>query len=164
MLPSLLLSLRQDVYVWITGVLVERGGTFYFRGPWFTNLNCVVTADPRNLEHLLKTKFSSFPKGPYFRSIVGDLLGGGIFSADDDAWRSQRKTASLEFHSTEFRAMTARSLVELVHASGSAIDLQDVLLRLTFDNVCMIAFGIDPGCLRPGLPEIPFGGGVRGRD
>lgn len=31
-----------------------------------------------------------------------------------------------------------------------------MLLRLTFDNVCMIAFGIDPGCLRPGLPAIPF--------
>jgi fatty acid omega-hydroxylase len=41
-------------------------------------------------------------------------------------------------------------------ATGAAVDLQDVLLRLTFDNVCMIAFGVDPGCLRPGLPEIPF--------
>lgn len=37
-----------------------------------------------------------------------------------------------------------------------AVDLQDILLRLTFDNVCMIAFGVDPGCLRLGLPEIPF--------
>ncbi|WOL01147.1 Cytochrome P450 [Canna indica] len=75
---------------------------------------------------------------------------------------------SLKFHSAEFRAMTARSLFELVHSrllpvledaatSGddAPIDLQDVLLRLTFDNVCMIAFGIDPGCLHPGLPESP---------
>lgn len=31
-----------------------------------------------------------------------------------------------------------------------------ISIRLTFDNVCMIAFGVDPGCLRPGLPEIPF--------
>ncbi|WOK93903.1 hypothetical protein Cni_G02604 [Canna indica] len=37
-----------------------------------------------------------------------------------------------------------------------AIDLQHVLLCLTFDNVGMIAFGTDPGCLRPGLSEIPF--------
>ncbi|WOL06006.1 hypothetical protein Cni_G14738 [Canna indica] len=169
MLPSLLLGIRQDMYEWITDVLDQQGGTFTFRGPWFTNLHCVVTADPRNLEHLLKTKFASFPKGAYFRSTVRDLLGDGIFSADDDTWRKQRKTASLEFHSAEFRAMTARSLVELVHSrllpvledaaargGGSPIDLQDVLLRLTFDNVCMIAFGIDPGCLHPGLPEIPF--------
>ncbi|KAG2301212.1 hypothetical protein Bca52824_029863 [Brassica carinata] len=39
---------------------------------------------------------------------------------------------------------------------SSPIDLQDVLLRLTFDNVCMIAFGVDPGCLGPNQPVIPF--------
>jgi fatty acid omega-hydroxylase len=167
MLPSLLLGLRGDMYEWITGILKARGGTFTFRGPWLTNLHCVVTADPRNLEHLLKTRFGSFPKGPYFRDNVRDLLGDGIFGADDEVWRRQRKAASLEFHSAEFRALTASSLVELVHrrllpvladaeATGAAVDLQDVLLRLTFDNVCMIAFGVDPGCLRPGLPEIPF--------
>lgn len=167
MLPSLLLGVRGDMYEWITGVLKARGGTFTFRGPWFTNLHCVVTADPRNLEHLLKTKFGNFPKGPYFRDTVRDLLGDGIFGADDEVWRAQRKAASLEFHSAEFRALTASSLVELVHqrllavladteAAGAAVDLQDVLLRLTFDNVCMIAFGVDPGCLQKGLPEIPF--------
>ncbi|KAJ4774346.1 hypothetical protein LUZ62_058603 [Rhynchospora pubera] len=167
MLPSLLLALRHDMYEWITKVLNERGGTFAFKGPWFTNLQCVVTSDPRNLEHLLKTKFTSFPKGPYFRNTVQDLLGDGIFSADDETWRKQRKAASLEFHSAEFRSLTARSLVELVHSrllpvlesarqTNTPVDLQDVLLRLTFDNVCMLAFGIDPGCLRPGLPDIPF--------
>ncbi|MQL84583.1 hypothetical protein Taro_017092 [Colocasia esculenta] len=167
MLPSLLLGLRGNMYEWITEVLNLQNGTFTFRGPWFTNLQCVVTSDPRNLEHMLKTKFTSFPKGEYFRNTVRDLLGDGIFNADDDAWRQQRKAASLEFHSTAFRGMTAESLVELVHGrllpvleasclAGAAVDLQDVLLRLTFDNVCMIAFGVDPGCLRPGLPEIPF--------
>ncbi|KAH7663115.1 fatty acid omega-hydroxylase protein [Dioscorea alata] len=166
MLPSLCLGLRQDIYEWVTRVLDSQNGTFLFRGPWFTSLNCLITADPRNLEHLLKTKFSSFPKGPYFQEIMHDLLGDGIFSADDEVWRRQRKAASLEFHSTSFRAMTAESLVELVHSrllpildsynESSPIDLQDVLLRLTFDNVCIIAFGIDPGCLQPGLPEIPF--------
>ncbi|CAN6304791.1 unnamed protein product [Urochloa humidicola] len=166
MLPSLLLGLRGDMYEWITGVLKSRGGTFTFHGPWLTNLHCVVTADPRNLEHLLKAKFGSFPKGPYFRDTVRDLLGDGIFGADDEVWRAQRKAASLEFHSAEFRSLTASSLVELVHRrllpvladaeAGGVIDLQDVLLRLTFDNVCMIAFGVDPGCLSPGLPEIPF--------
>nr|XP_010933285.1 cytochrome P450 86B1 [Elaeis guineensis] len=167
MLPSLIFALRHDMYEWITSLIERRGGTFIFRGPWFTNLQCVVTADPRNLEHLLKTKFSNFPKGGYFRGTVRDLLGDGIFSADDEVWRRQRKIASLEFHSAEFRHMTVESLYELVHSrllpvlesahhDRKPIDLQDVLLRLTFDNVCMIAFGIDPGCLRPGLPEIPF--------
>ncbi|XP_027099953.1 cytochrome P450 86B1-like [Coffea arabica] len=167
MLPSLILGLQGDMYEWISGVLCRQNGTFIFTGPWGTNLNCVVTSDPRNLEYLLKTKFSNFPKGEYFRNTVRDLLGDGIFSADDEIWQRQRKTASLEFHSTKFRSMTTESLLELVHSrllpvleesvkKSVPVDLQDILLRLTFDNVCMIAFGVDPGCLRPGLPEIPF--------
>ncbi|GAB4850623.1 hypothetical protein Ancab_029932 [Ancistrocladus abbreviatus] len=167
MLPSLLVGLRRNIYEWITEVLCRRSGTFRFKGPDFSNLNCIVTSDPRNLEHLLKGKFSNFPKGGYFRSTVRDLLGDGIFNADDERWQRQRKTASVEFHSTNFRQHTTESLLELVHSrllpvledavdNSTAIDLQDILLRLTFDNICMIAFGVDPGCLRPGLPEIPF--------
>lgn len=167
MLPSLVSGLNGNMYEWITGVIVRRNGTFRFKGPWFSSLNCVVTADPRNLEYLLKAKFSNFPKGGYFRDTVRDLLGDGIFSADDETWQRQRKTASIEFHSTKFRQLTTESLYELVHSrllpvlensvrKSASIDLQDILLRLTFDNVCMIAFGVDPGCLRPGLPEIPF--------
>ncbi|XWS68483.1 hypothetical protein CRYUN_Cryun04dG0094500 [Craigia yunnanensis] len=167
MLPSLVSGLQSDMYEWISDILCQQNGTFKFKGPWFSSLNCVVTADPRNLEHLLKTKFSVFPKGPYFRDTVRDLLGDGIFNADDETWQRQRKTASIEFHSAKFRQLTTESLLELVHArllpvlenavnKSMSIDLQDILLRLTFDNVCMIAFGVDPGCLRPGLPEIPF--------
>ncbi|KAK2635738.1 hypothetical protein Ddye_030530 [Dipteronia dyeriana] len=167
MLPSLVSGINGNMYEWLTHVICRQNGTFHFRGPWFSSLNCVVTADPRNLEHLLKTKFSNFPKGNFFRDTVRDLLGDGIFSADDETWVRQRKTASLEFHSAKFRQLTTESLLELVHyrllpvlensvRKSVAIDLQDILLRLTFDNVCMIAFGADPGCLRLGLPEIPF--------
>ncbi|XP_061991039.1 cytochrome P450 86B1 [Rosa rugosa] len=171
MLPSMALvigSQTNNLYEWLTQVLCRQNGTFTFSGPWFSSLHCIITSDPRNLEHLLKTKFSIFPKGPYFRDTVRDLLGDGIFSADDETWQRQRKTASLEFHSAKFRQLTVESLLELVHRrllpvledsiknSFAPIDLQDVLLRLTFDNVCMIAFGVDPGCLRPGLPQIPF--------
>ncbi|XWS54341.1 hypothetical protein CRYUN_Cryun10bG0081700 [Craigia yunnanensis] len=167
MLPSLVSGLQSDLYEWISDILCQQNGTFKFKGPWFSSLNCVVTADPRNLEHLLKTKFSVFPEGPFFHDTVCDLLGNGIFSADDETWQRQRKTASIEFHSAKFRQLTTESLIELVHArllpvlenavnKSISIDLQDILLRLTFDNVCIIAFGVDPECLRPGLPEIPF--------
>ncbi|KAI9085018.1 hypothetical protein K1719_033010 [Acacia pycnantha] len=168
MLPSLVFTgLRTNLYEWITDVLSRQNWTFRFKGPSFSSLNCVVTSDPRNLEHLLKTRFPVFPKGSYFRDNLRDLLGEGIFNADDDTWQRQRKPASIEFHSAKFRNMTTESLFELVHwrllpvleasvEKSTSIDLQDILLRLTFDNVCMIAFGVDPGCLNLTLPEIPF--------
>ncbi|TVU29408.1 hypothetical protein EJB05_20972, partial [Eragrostis curvula] len=39
---------------------------------------------------------------------------------------------------------------------GDAVDLQEVLLRFTFDNICAAAFGADTGCLADGLPDVPF--------
>ncbi|KAJ3680482.1 hypothetical protein LUZ60_016760 [Juncus effusus] len=36
------------------------------------------------------------------------------------------------------------------------VDLQDLLLRLTFDNICGLAFGKDPETLSAGLPENDF--------
>ncbi|KAF4355976.1 hypothetical protein F8388_025979 [Cannabis sativa] len=90
-----------------------------------------------------------------------------LYNPQHETWQRQRKTASIEFHSAKFRNLTTESLRELVHQrlltvlddsvqKLTALDLQEVLLRLTFDNVCMIAFGVDPGCLQKGLPEIPF--------
>ncbi|GLJ21972.1 hypothetical protein SUGI_0411560 [Cryptomeria japonica] len=166
MLPSLVLHLN-DLYDWFSETVIQNGGTFQFKGPIFSNLQVVVTCDPANIEYMLKTRFSNFPKGPYFRTVVHDLLGDGIFNADDELWRRQRKTASIEFHSVTFRDHIVESLKQLVDdrlikilddaaARRVPVDLQDILLRLTFDNVCMIAFGVDPGCLAVGLPEIPF--------
>ncbi|KAK9985007.1 hypothetical protein SO802_034532 [Lithocarpus litseifolius] len=157
MLPSLVGGLRGNMYEWVSDILNIKNGTFRFERPSFSSLNCIVTSGPRNLEHLLKTKFPNFPKGPFFRDTVRDLLGNGIFNADDETWQRQRKTASIEFHSARFRQLTTESLLELVHSrllpilensikQSLPIDLQDILLRLTFDNVCMIAFGVHPGC------------------
>ncbi|XP_008802872.2 cytochrome P450 86B1-like [Phoenix dactylifera] len=165
MLPSLLVGVRGNAYEWVTGVLVRTNGTFTFQGPWLSNLQCVVTANPDNLKYILKTKFANFPKGEYIQGIVRDMLGHGIFSTDGEAWRRHRKRSSLQFHSAELRAAMAKSVIQLTHSRLLPVleslvdipfDLQDVLLRLTFDNVCMIALGTDPGCLSLGLPEMPF--------
>ncbi|KAM1064439.1 hypothetical protein ACFX13_029140 [Malus domestica] len=170
MFPSLslaVLGLQNNTYEWLSEALCRKNGTFRFKGPWFSCLFGVITCDPRNLEHLLKTKFSNYPKGPYFLDTVGDFLGDGIFGADGMNWQCQRKTASIEFHSAKFRKLTVESLFELVYArllpvledsikNSTQIDLQDILMRLTFDNICMISFGVDPGCLQRGLPNIPF--------
>ena len=167
MLPSVIIGLKTNMYEGITDTLKHQNGTFRFKGPWFTSFNCIITSEPQNLEHLLKTKFTIFPKGNFFKDTVSDLLGDGIFAVDNETWQKQRKTASIEFHSTKFRKLTIDSLFELVNnrlipvldsslKKSVSIDLQDILLRLTFDNVCMIAFDVDPCCLQLHLPEIPF--------
>uniref|UniRef100_A0A0D9XP45 Cytochrome P450 n=1 Tax=Leersia perrieri TaxID=77586 RepID=A0A0D9XP45_9ORYZ len=126
-------------------------------------LGCTVTANPANVEYMLKTRFENFPKGKPFAEILGDLLGGGIFNVDGDAWRHQRKMASLELGSVAVRSyaykiiageVTSRLMPVLADAadSGKVLDLQDVFRRFAFDTICKISFGLDPGCLDKEMP------------
>jgi cytochrome P450 len=71
------------------------------------------------------------------------------------------------FTGPRFRAFVARCsrdkvekslLPFLTHAADEATpcDLQDVFLRLAFDTVCTLVFGVDTRCLATGLPVVPF--------
>nr|CAD1829585.1 unnamed protein product [Ananas comosus var. bracteatus] len=118
----------------------------------------VVTADPRNVEHMLRARFDNYPKGAHSASMLHDLLGRGIFNSDGDPWRRQRKAASFEFSRRSLRAFVVDAvqselaerllpLLEKAEEDGDVVDLQKVLERFSFDNICKVAFGEDPGCL-----------------
>ncbi|KAG6524189.1 hypothetical protein ZIOFF_014080 [Zingiber officinale] len=165
-IPTVFFHLN-DIYEWATAVAVSAGGTFPFRGMWFGNCHGVITVDPATVEHVLRTRFANYPKGAYFRERFGELLGDGIFNADDQAWREQRRAATSEIHSARFAAYSAVTVADLVRrkllpilsaaaAGGHPVDLQELLLRFTFDNICAAGFGVDLGCLAPSLPEVPF--------
>nr|AWA44857.1 hypothetical protein SO04K09_000003 [Saccharum officinarum] len=156
-----------DVYDWGAVVLSRCRGTFPYRGTWGGGSSGVITSVPANVEHVLKDNFDNYPKGPYYRERFAELLGDGIFNADGDSWRAQRKAASAEMHSARFLRFSAATierlvcgrlvpLLETLSERGHSVDLQDVLLRFAFDNICAAAFGVEAGCLADGLPDVPF--------
>ncbi|KAH7671406.1 Cytochrome P450 E-class group I protein [Dioscorea alata] len=130
-------------------------------------LGNTITANPDNVEHMLKTRFDNFPKGKHFSTILGDLLGHGIFNVDGDSWLFQRKMASLELGSNSVRSYAARIVADEVHdrllpflssvaGTGGVIDLQDVFRRFAFDSISKISFGLDRGCLELPVPMTEF--------
>ncbi|KAL5552748.1 hypothetical protein UlMin_040149 [Ulmus minor] len=166
MVPCVLLHIN-DIYNWATMAFIKTGGTFKYRGMWMGGARGILTVDPSKIEYMLKTNFQNFPKGKYYRERFYDLLGDGIFNADDELWKQQRRIATMEIHSTQFAKFSLESMQELVEkklmkliqklaSSGDSIDVQELLLRFTFDNICTAALGVDPGCLALDLPEIPF--------
>ncbi|KAF2302641.1 hypothetical protein GH714_000550 [Hevea brasiliensis] len=127
----------------------------------------IVTANPANVEHMLKTNFSNFPKGKPFTEILGDLLGCGIFNVDGELWNMQRKLASHEFSTKSLREFVVKTLQEEVEnrliplleeaADGEKVlDLQDMLRRFAFDIVCRVSLGTDPFGLDLSLPLPPL--------
>ncbi|WKA04161.1 hypothetical protein VitviT2T_022220 [Vitis vinifera] len=128
----------------------------------------IVTANPENVEYMLKTNFNNFPKGKPFTQILGDFLGCGIFNVDGELWRTQRKLASHEFGAKSWRQFAVRSLQEeveqrllpllesLAEDAHKTVDLQELLRRLAFNMVCKVSLGIDPFSLDPSLPALPL--------
>ncbi|XP_043693255.1 cytochrome P450 94A1-like [Telopea speciosissima] len=124
----------------------------------------LITTNPANVQHILKTQFYQYPKGNFFRDHLYDFLGDGVFNADGDNWKFQRQIASHEFNTKSLRKfvetvmedeLSGRLLPLLVEASAKnmVFDLQDILQRFAFDNICKIAFGFDPACLSPKFPQ-----------
>ncbi|CAA2990053.1 cytochrome P450 94A1-like, partial [Olea europaea subsp. europaea] len=118
----------------------------------------ICTANPANLDHLLRSNFSNYVKGTRFQSILHDLLGYGIFNVDGDLWFTQRKIASHEFNTRSLKTFISdtvqyqlsNSLIPYLSTACDnrhVIDLQEVLRRFTFDNICNVAFGVDPAWL-----------------
>ncbi|XP_068663246.1 cytochrome P450 CYP94D108-like [Aristolochia californica] len=130
--------------------------TLLFRRPGKAPI--VITANPMNIEHALKTNFENYVKGYRSISVVADFLGQGIFNSDGELWKVQRKTASFEFNTKSLRNFVMDAvryeirdrllpLLTVVAEAQTSLDLQDALERFAFDNVCKVAFNEDPGCL-----------------
>ncbi|CAM8958584.1 unnamed protein product [Rhodiola kirilowii] len=57
-----------------------------------------VTCNPKNIEHILRTRFDNYPKGPTWQIAFHDLLGQGIFNSDGETWLIQRKNRRARIH------------------------------------------------------------------
>jgi cytochrome P450 len=137
------------------------------RTVWPGGLCRHMTANPENVEYILKTNFENYPKGIIMRCNFNDLLGEGIFNANGDEWKVQRKVASHEFTSKSLRNFMHGTIqAELNHRlvpllgkicnEGASIDLQDLFMRFAFDSICKLGFGVDPACLDFSLPNVKF--------
>lgn len=184
---SLITQLIMRLRVWcsceICQTFIESRWTVRFKNlcDWYTHLlresptktvhihvlNNIITANPDNVEYMLKTRFDNFPKGKPFSAILGDFLGRGIFNVDGDLWRFQRKMASLELAHVSLRAYSFEvvkqeidrrllPLMKSVAKGREVMDLQDVFRRFSFDCICRFSFGLDPMCLELSLPLSEF--------
>lgn len=165
MLPGLL-SNAHRIHDFLTDILEETGGTFEFKGPWFCDMDYLITSDPASVHHVLSRNFSNYPKGPKFRKNF-DILGNGVFNADYELWEIHRRvTLSLMNHAS-FLTMLERTIWNKVedglipvldhhiHHHGGKIDLQDIFQRFTFDSISKLLLDYDPGSLSVDLPYVP---------
>ncbi|KAG0278084.1 hypothetical protein BGZ95_004750 [Linnemannia exigua] len=126
----------------------------------------IMVNNPDVLEHVLKTNFWAYEKGPLLQESMADLLGQGIFGADGNLWKWQRKLASHIFNVKAFRDYTSNVFVresqivsdyfDTIAERGTTVDVHDILLRFTLDGFGEVSFGQSFGCLDNPEGEVDF--------
>ena len=157
MLPYVLQNLS-NIHDYAVFVLKHHGGTLMFEGPWFTNMNFILTADPMNVHHIASKNFSNYGKGSNFSEIF-DFFGGGIITIDNlHAWKQERSILHSLFQREDLKIFLRKTIQKklendlipfLDYSSevGTEVDLQFAFRRFTFDIACSSFLGFDPHSL-----------------
>ncbi|CDS82304.1 related to Cytochrome P450 [Sporisorium scitamineum] len=113
---------------------------------------------PEYIRWVQKTNFENYIKGSQFQSSMGDVMSlHGIFVADGEIWRKQRKMASHIFSVGNFRTHVQRTiqrdldvLNRLFREASERkveINLPDLFFRFTLSSFSLMAFSADIKCL-----------------
>nr|TKS07857.1 cytochrome P450 94A1-like [Populus alba] len=153
-LPGLLRN-RHRFHDWVADMLSKTPSSTLQVNNCLNLSHIICTANPVNVEHLLVTNFSNYIKGYRYLDYLQELLGHGIFNVDGHLWTVQRKIASHEFNTKSLKhfvsdivksELSKRLMPDLFKACDHnlIIDMQEVLQKFTFTNICKVALGIDP--------------------
>ncbi|KAL0076178.1 cytochrome P450 CYP5203 [Phycomyces blakesleeanus] len=113
----------------------------------------IGTIDPANVEHILKHNFENYIKGPEFHSAMNDLFGDGIFNANGEDWKYQRKTASHIFNVKNFRDQftdvfvheidfMSDNILDKATETSELVDFHDLMYKFTLDSFILLGFGV----------------------
>ncbi len=146
-------SIHQLVEGWVK----EFGAPMRMR---FGRTQMLVVADHEALATALRERPDTFSRTPKLREVSAELgLSPGLFSAEGDAWRRQRRMVMASFAPGHIRAyFPAMAKVasrlqgrwEQAAAAGQDIDLQSDLMRYTVDTIAGLSLGADINTVQSG--------------
>jgi cytochrome P450 len=112
----------------------------------------VVVANPNLISSILRDRPEGWRRLQSMQTVIREMGGHGLFSAEGEDWMRQRRLAMSAFdpgHLKNFFPSLLRSTERLKNAldrevqRDNWIDLQSTLTRYTVDVVAGLAFGID---------------------
>ncbi|XP_071742680.1 alkane hydroxylase MAH1-like [Rutidosis leptorrhynchoides] len=164
MIPGLFVNTHR-IHDHITEILTQTGGTFMFKGPWFSNMNMLMTTHPLDIQHVLYKNFNNYPKGDKYRNIF-DIFGNGLLTSDGALWEIQRKITLSLFKHANYQTLLETivwnklengllPILGSIFKDGKEFDLQELFDKFTFDNTCKLLLDHDPESLSLDFPYIP---------
>jgi cytochrome P450/nitrite reductase/ring-hydroxylating ferredoxin subunit len=119
----------------------------------------VLVNDPAIADQVFRQRPQAFRRGTRLEAVLRELETHGVFSAEGDSWRSQRKLVMEALAARNLRAFFPH-LLELAGrllerwrgaaARGDVLDMQQEMMRFTVDVTTWLAFGRDLDAIRRG--------------
>ncbi|KAF9566421.1 hypothetical protein EC968_003765 [Mortierella alpina] len=133
----------------------ELGPVWSISLPFFGRM--IQGDEPELIEHVLKTNFPNYIKGPMLKDMLADILGVGFFLADGEDWRFLRKLMVQIFNVKAFHDYTSDTFVTMGYKvidylgkaadEGSVVNIYALMHQYTMDSFSCIMCGQSFGSL-----------------
>ncbi len=137
----------------LEGWCAEYGSPFMMR---FGRMKVFVSSDAELLQQALRERPEGYRRVRAIESVLSEISANGVFSAEGEAWRPQRKLIMQALNATHFRGFfpTLQAITARLHRRwdaaarrGEAVEMTADLVRFTVDVTTALAFGEDPNTL-----------------
>lgn len=108
----------------------------------------LLVNDPDGVKHVLLDNVGNYVKSRQVQRTTGPALGNGLFNADGDSWKFQRRTTAPMFSArrvldfAEAMAAVAERELSTWH-DGMTVDAADRMMRLTYKIITHTMFSDD---------------------
>ena len=143
-------SLQGDILASVGELLAQYGDAVGVRaGP----VKMLVLARPEYARHVFIRNASNYSKGPQIEKLRR-IAGDGVFFAEGEAWRRQRRMIAPAFQRAKIEALTPQLVAgadamlerwQREHGDGGWFDAMPDVSRVALDVVCRAMFGADVG-------------------
>ncbi len=134
----------------------QYGPVYLFR----MGSKCVVAlSDPKWCDQALRARPETFTRHSAVAPVFSEMGIAGVFSAEGDAWRTQRRLAVLALAQRHLRDLYPKLQTvttrlkkrwERLADTGASLDIVDDMKRFTVDVTTLIAFGYDINTVEQG--------------
>ncbi len=123
----------------------------------FAGRQQIILNDPAAIHHVLVANPENYRRTASVPRLLGPVIGDGLFLADGDDWRRQRRAAAPAFVPRAMPNVAAHAaracdrLEERLRGGGSPVDLLALLQIAALEVVASALFSIDVTATAPAL-------------
>ena len=137
------------VHLILEGWIREYGPVYQFR---MGADRLVATSDPTLTQQVLRARPETFQRGVKLDEVLSELGIKGVFNAEGEGWRPQRKLSVAALSQRNLRLLYPhiKTVAERLRGrwlkmaeAGESLDVVDELKRFTVDVTMLIVFGYD---------------------